>query len=34
VLTAAQEGKRAARAIARALGLKIRVDAPMGAGHP
>jgi glutamate synthase (NADPH/NADH) small chain len=34
VVTAAQEGKRAARAIARALGLKIRVDAPMGAGHP
>jgi len=33
VVTAAQEGKRAARAIARALGLKIRVDAPMLAGH-
>ena len=33
VVTAAQEGKRAARAIARALGLKIRVDAPMSAGH-
>ncbi len=34
VVTAAQEGKRAARAIARALGLKIRVDAPLHAGHP
>jgi glutamate synthase (NADPH/NADH) small chain len=34
VVTAAQEGKRAARAIARALGVKIRVDAPLGAGHP
>jgi glutamate synthase (NADPH/NADH) small chain len=34
VVTAAQEGKRAARAIARALGLKIRVDAPLTAGHP
>ena len=34
VVTAAQDGKRAARAIARALGLKIRVDAPMIAGHP
>jgi glutamate synthase (NADPH/NADH) small chain len=34
VVTAVQEGKRAARSIARALGLKIRVDAPMGAGHP
>ena len=33
VVTAAQEGKRAARAIARALGLEIRVDAPMLAGH-
>ncbi len=33
VVTAVQEGKRAARAIARALGLKIRVDAPMAAGH-
>ena len=33
VVTAAQEGKRAARAIARALGIKIRVDAPMAAGH-
>ena len=33
VVTAAQEGKRAARAIAKALGLKIRVDAPMAAGH-
>jgi glutamate synthase (NADPH/NADH) small chain len=34
VVTAAQEGKRAARAIATALGLKIRVDAPLHAGHP
>jgi len=34
VVTAAQEGKRAARAIARALGIKIRVDAPLTAGHP
>ena len=34
VVTAAQEGKRAARAIARALELKIRVDAPLHAGHP
>ncbi len=33
VVTAAQEGKRAARAIARALGIEIRVDAPMLAGH-
>lgn len=33
VVTAAQEGKRAARAIARALGIKIRVDAPLTAGH-
>ncbi len=33
VVAAAQEGKRAARAIARALGVKIRVDAPMAAGH-
>ena len=33
VVTAAQEGKRAARAIARSLGLEIRVDAPMLAGH-
>jgi dihydropyrimidine dehydrogenase (NAD+) subunit PreT len=33
VVTAAQEGKRAARAIARVLGVKIRVDAPMAAGH-
>ena len=34
VVTAAQEGKRSARAIARALGVEIRVDAPMAAGHP
>lgn len=34
VVTAAQEGKRAARAIARALGLKIRIDAPLNTGHP
>jgi glutamate synthase (NADPH/NADH) small chain len=34
VVTAAQEGKRAARAIARALGIKIRVDAPLSVGHP
>ena len=33
VVTAAQDGKRAARAIARALGLPERLDAPMRAGH-
>lgn len=33
VVNAAQEGKRAARAIAAALNLKIRVDAAMHAGH-
>ena len=33
VVTAAQDGKRAARAIARALGLPERPDAPMRAGH-
>jgi dihydropyrimidine dehydrogenase (NAD+) subunit PreT len=33
VVNAAQEGKRAARAIAAGLGLKIRVDAAMHAGH-
>ena len=33
VVTAAQDGKRAARAIARALGLPARPDAPMNAGH-
>jgi len=34
VVTAAQEGKRAARAILKSLGVKIRVDAPVAAGHP
>ena len=33
VVTAAQDGKRAARAIAAALGLALREDAPMRAGH-
>jgi dihydropyrimidine dehydrogenase (NAD+) subunit PreT len=33
VVTAAQDGKRAARAIARALGLPERSDAPLRAGH-
>ena len=33
VVTAAQEGKRAARGIMKALGLQIRVDAPMQSGH-
>ena len=33
VVTAAQDGKRAARAIAKALGLPHRPDAPMNAGH-
>jgi glutamate synthase (NADPH/NADH) small chain len=33
VVTAAQEGKRAARGIMATLGLKIRVDAPMQSGH-
>jgi glutamate synthase (NADPH/NADH) small chain len=33
VVTAAQDGKRAARAIAKALGLAVRPDSPMNAGH-
>lgn len=33
VVTAVQDGKRAARAIARALGIPVRPDAPMLAGH-
>jgi glutamate synthase (NADPH/NADH) small chain len=33
VVTAAQDGKRAARAIAKALGLPARPDSPMNAGH-
>jgi len=33
VVTAAQDAKRAARAILKALGVQIRVDAPMQAGH-
>ncbi|MEK7330478.1 MAG: FAD-dependent oxidoreductase, partial [Candidatus Eisenbacteria bacterium] len=33
VVTAVQEGKRAARAICAALGLTARADAPMLAGH-
>jgi len=33
VVTAVQEGKRAARGICAALGLKVRADAPMRAGH-
>jgi dihydropyrimidine dehydrogenase (NAD+) subunit PreT len=33
VVTAAQDGKRAARAIAHALGIPVRPDAPMNAGH-
>jgi glutamate synthase (NADPH/NADH) small chain len=33
VVTAVQEGKRAARAICATLGVKVRADAPMNAGH-
>jgi len=33
VVTAVQEGKRAARAICAALGVTVRADAPMMAGH-
>jgi glutamate synthase (NADPH/NADH) small chain len=33
VVNAAQEGKRAARAICAALGVPMRPDAPMRAGH-
>jgi glutamate synthase (NADPH/NADH) small chain len=33
VVTAAQDGKRAARAIAKSLGLPARPDSPMNAGH-
>jgi glutamate synthase (NADPH/NADH) small chain len=33
VVTAVQDGKRAARAIARALGVEVAADAPMMAGH-
>ena len=33
VVTAVQDGKRAARAIASALGIAVRPDAPMNAGH-
>jgi glutamate synthase (NADPH/NADH) small chain len=33
VVNAAQEGKRAARAICQALGIRVRPDAPMMAGH-
>ena len=33
VVTAAQDGKRAARAICAALGLAVEADAPMMAGH-
>jgi glutamate synthase (NADPH/NADH) small chain len=33
VVTAAQDAKRAARAILKALGIQIRVDAPLQAGH-
>jgi glutamate synthase (NADPH/NADH) small chain len=33
VVNAAQEGKVAARAICQALGLKVRIDAPLRAGH-
>ena len=33
VVTAVQDGKRAARAIAQALGIRVRPDAPMLAGH-
>jgi glutamate synthase (NADPH/NADH) small chain len=34
VVNAAQEGKRAARAICRTLGVHVRPDSPMMAGHP
>jgi NADPH-dependent glutamate synthase beta subunit-like oxidoreductase len=34
VVTAVQEGKRAARAICAALGVRVRADCPMMAGHP
>jgi len=33
VVTAVQEGKRAARGICAALGVAVRPDAPMRAGH-
>jgi glutamate synthase (NADPH/NADH) small chain len=33
VVTAVQDGKRAARSIAAALGVKVREDSPMHAGH-
>ena len=33
VVTAAQDAKRSARAIVKALGIQIRVDAPVNAGH-
>jgi glutamate synthase (NADPH/NADH) small chain len=33
VVTAAQDAKRAARAILKALGIQIRIDAPVRAGH-
>jgi glutamate synthase (NADPH/NADH) small chain len=33
VVNAAQEGKRAARAMCAAFGVKIRTDSPMHAGH-
>jgi glutamate synthase (NADPH/NADH) small chain len=33
VVTAAQDGKRAARGIAQALGIELRADSPMRAGH-
>lgn len=33
VVTAVQDGKRAARGIAKALGIAVRADAPMMAGH-
>jgi glutamate synthase (NADPH/NADH) small chain len=33
VVTAVQEGKRAARGICAALGIAVRADAPLGAGH-
>ena len=33
VVNAAQEGKRAARAMCAAMGVKVRIDSPMKAGH-
>jgi hypothetical protein len=33
VVTAVQDGKRAARGICAALGIEIRPDSPMRAGH-